>query len=210
MSIRIAIAEDQRLVRELIAALLRGEPDFAVVGEAGNADAAISIVHATEPDVLVLDISSPLMAGIELTRRLRKDDKQLKVLAISVLAEAAVVRKMFQAGANGYFVKSAPPAELVRAIRVVMRNSLYLPPALTDEGRDDGTPPIPEAPLLGDREQQVLALLANGKRSIEIAAALRISVGTVEVHRRNIMRKLDLHSVAELTRYAIQQGLTPL
>ena len=79
-----------------------------------------------------------------------------------------------------------------------------------EEGRDDGTPPIPEAPLLGDREQQVLALLANGKRSIEIAAALRISVGTVEVHRRNIMRKLDLHSVAELTRYAIQQGLTPL
>jgi DNA-binding NarL/FixJ family response regulator len=125
--------------------------------------------------------------------------------------EAHVVRAMLQAGAAGYLVKSAAPAELVRAIRTVMEGSVYLSPDIANVALD-GMPAsaLGAEPHLGHRERQVLSLLAGGKRSSEIASAMSISAATVEVHRRNIMRKLDLHSVAELTKYAIRQGLTSL
>jgi two-component system NarL family response regulator len=212
MTIRIAIAEDQRLVRELIATLLGREPDMVVVGEAASGRETLSMVHSVQPDVLVLDIGLPDLDGIDVARRLRKErGEDPKLIALSMHTEAHVVRAMLQAGASGYLVKSAAPAELVRAIRAVMEGSVYLSPDIAGAALDGMPHPgLRAEPHLGHRERQVLSLLAGGKRSSEIASALSISAATVEVHRRNIMRKLDLHSVAELTKYAIRQGLTSL
>jgi two-component system NarL family response regulator len=212
MTIRVAIAEDQRLVRELIAALIGKELDMAVVGEAANGREALAMAHSVRPDVLLLDIGLPELDGIDVARRLRKEQGEaIKLIALSIHTEPHMVRAMLQAGASGYLVKSAAPAELVHAIRTVMEGSIYLSPDIARFALDavPATGPRPE-PQLGHRERQVLALLAGGMRSAKIASELSISAATVEVHRRNIMRKLDLHSVAELTKYAIRQGLTSL
>ena len=207
MMIRIVIAEDQRLVRELIAALLGREPGMAVVGEANSGSEALRVVDVTHPDVLLLDIGLPDINGIEVARRLRRGPHPIKIIALSMHADPSVVRDMLRAGANGYLVKSAAPAELAQAIRTVMRHALYLSPEIAADALDGAAVRTAQ---LGQREREVLSLLAAGKRSTDIAAALSISAATVEVHRRNIMRKLDLHSVAELTKYAIRQGLTSL
>jgi two-component system NarL family response regulator len=211
MTIGIVIAEDQRLVRELIATLLGREADMAVVGEASTGREALRAVDAARPDVLVLDIGLPELDGIEVARRLHREHPDLRIIALSVHTEPHVVREMLQAGAHAYLVKSAAPAELVQAIRAVMQHSVYLSPEIAREALDGMAAPVHRSGRqLGQREREVLALLATGKRSSEIAAALSISSATVEVHRRNIMRKLDLHSVAELTKYAIRHGLTSL
>lgn len=211
MTIGIVIAEDQRLVRELIATLLGREADMAVVGEASTGREALRAVDAARPDVLVLDIGLPELDGIEVARRLHREHPDLRIIALSVHTEPHVVREMLQAGAHAYLVKSAAPAELVQAIRAVMQHSVYLSPEIAREALDGMAAPVHHSGRqLGQREREVLALLATGKRSSEIAAALSISSATVEVHRRNIMRKLDLHSVAELTKYAIRHGLTSL
>jgi two-component system NarL family response regulator len=209
MVIRVAIAEDQRMVREALGTLLAREPDITVVGEAASGPEAIALAQAQRPDVLVLDVGLPGIDGIEVTRTLRQGQPELKVLALSVHNQADVVRRMLQAGAVGYVHKSETVSELVRAIRDVMRNYVYLSPRITRHalGEGFGGAARPHE-LLSRRERQVLALIAVGKRSNEIAARLHISVATVEVHRRNIMRKLSLHTVAELTRYAIREGLT--
>jgi two-component system NarL family response regulator len=208
MAIRVAIAEDQRLMREALGALLAREPDITVVGEASTGREAIELVQAKRPDVLVLDISLPKLDGIEVARTLLLRHPGLKVLALSVHNNVDVVRRTLKAGAVGYVHKSAPMSELVRAIRDVMQNNVYLSPRITRQalGERLGAP----HDLLSRRERQVLALIAEGKRSSEIAVRLKISIATVEVHRRNIMRKLGLHTIAELTRYAVREGLTSL
>jgi two-component system NarL family response regulator len=208
MSIRIALAEDQRLVRELLAALLAREPDFEVVGEAATGAEAIALVARLSPDVLVLDIGLPDLDGVEVARSLRKAQPAVKLLSLSVHAERRFVQQMLKAGADGYVVKTSAFDELVQAIRAVVLGKLYLSPeitreALPDEAAEAGT-------ALGSRERQVLALLAEGKRSSEIGERLQITTATVEAHRRNIMRKLGLHTIAQLTKYAIRKGLTSL
>ncbi|HWI35633.1 MAG TPA: response regulator transcription factor, partial [Burkholderiales bacterium] len=169
---------------------------------------AVALVAEQHPDVLVLDIGLPDTDGVEVARRVRDAVPACRVLALSIHDSRFFVQQMLRAGADGYVVKSAALPELVQAIRVVASGRVYLSPdiarqALAIVGDDADT-------LLGSRERQVLALLADGKRSSDIASDLHISVATVEAHRRNIMRKLDLHSVAELTKYAIRQGLTSL
>ena len=213
MSIRLVIAEDQRMIRELLAALLLREPDFEVVGEAGTGLEAIALAGSLRPDILVLDIGLPEIDGIEVTRRLKKAQSDLRILVLSVHTGKQFIRDMLQAGADGYVVKSSALGELVHAIRVVAQGKLYLSPDVAREALGDLTFPLDvarEPSPLGLREKQVLALLAAGKRSSEIAAQLHISLATVEAHRRNIMRKLDLHTVPELTKYAIRNGLTSL
>ena len=202
MTIRVAIAEDQRLVREALAALLSREEGIQMVGEAATGREAIALCLSVRPDVLVLDISLPEMDGVAVARTLRGKLPGLKVLALSVHAEAHIVREMMKAGAAGYLVKGSALAELAHAIRIVMADRQYLSPDLAPQ--EGGAAP---ARALSLREREVLALLAGGRRSSEIARALGISPGTVEAHRRNIMRKLDLHSVADLTRYAVREGI---
>jgi DNA-binding NarL/FixJ family response regulator len=212
MTIRLAVAEDQRMVRELLVTLLVREADIEVVGEAASGPQAIEISANLRPDVLVLDIGLPEIDGMEVTRTLKSMQPGLRILALSIHAEKQFVNEMLKAGADGYMVKSAALTELVPAIRIVAQGKLYLSPEVARDALGDLLAPrsAAEASGLGLREKQVLALLSGGKRSSEIAAQLHISVATVEAHRRNIMRKLGLHTVAELTKYALRHGLTSL
>jgi two-component system NarL family response regulator len=209
--IRIVIAEDQRLVRELMATLLARESDMEVVGEASNGREALQVVHAASPDIVLLDIGLPEIDGVEVARTLRKEHTPARLIVLSIHTERRFVQEMLQIGVEGYIVKSAAVKELVQAIRTVMQGRVYLSPEIAHEALERMEPvSLSRIARLGRRERQVLALLADGKRSTEIASQLSISVATVEVHRRNIMRKLDLHTVAELTKYAIREGLTSL
>jgi len=197
------------MVREALGALLAREPDMVMVGEAQTGPGAIELAQAQRPDVLLLDIGLPEMDGVAVARALRERLPEVRVLALSVHHDPHYVREMLRAGAAGYVDKSSALVELVRAIRLVMQEKLYLSPEVTREALGQRFRAGGDA-AISRRERQVLALLAAGKRSVQIAAQLNISTATVEVHRRNIMRKLGLHTVADLTRYAIREGLTSL
>lgn len=212
MSIRILLVDDHQILRDALRLVLEREPDIVFAGEAPDGETALRMADECRPDIIVMDISTPGMGGIEATRRLMRSNPTRKIVALSTFSERRIVSKMLNAGAMAYVVKSAGRDELLRAIRSVAQNHLYLCPevsALAIEsimGRKSSEKPC--CNKLGRREQEVLQLLAEGKSSPEIAAILHIATSTVEVHRRNIMRKLDLHSVAELTKYAIRNGLT--
>jgi two-component system NarL family response regulator len=208
MSIRIEIAEDQRLIRELLVAALQREADFEIVAEAGTGKEAISLAQSTRPDILVLDVALPDGDGMEVARTLRKAQPKLAILALSIHEEPYFVQEMLRAGADGYVVKSSTPRELIQAIRSVTQGSMYLSPAVTRHAIGKRAALLSAAAgRLSAREREVLILIANGKHSAEIAAKLSISVGTVLVHRRNLMTKLGLHTIAELTKYAVREGL---
>jgi two-component system NarL family response regulator len=196
------------MVREALHEVLKKEPDIEVVGEAGDAREALEQAQALAPDVIILDIRLPDINGIEVVARLRDAGSTAKVVALSGFADKRFVTAMLASGASAYVTKAAAGTELVRAIRAVAKGQAYFSPeiasALVAEVRDasaGGSAP------LSRREREVLRLIAEGRRSIAIAGQLHISVATVEVHRRNIMRKLAMHSVAELTRYAIREGI---
>src|SRR4051794_14805578 len=209
MRITVAIIEKQRMLRELLVAVLRREDDIRVVAEGDTGAQAISIARQCHPHVLLLNYALPDINGIQVVRVLQTEAPAVKLIALSNRTQPSVVYGMLEAGAMGYVVKSAAADEVVQAIRTVSKGVRYLSPALGSQAYDTENfgPPIN---VLGRREREVLALLAEGRHSREIAKKLQISIATVEVHRRNIMRKLELHSVAELTKYAIRKGLTLL
>jgi len=212
MTIRLAIAEDQRMIRELLSGLLGREADMEVVGEAATGKQAIEQCGKLVPDVLVLDVGLPDLTGIEVARTLRKKVPGMKLLALSIHTDKYFVQQMLKAGVDGYVVKSSALSELVRAIRVVVEDKIYLSPDIARAALSNhlSAESANFSPRLSSREQQVLTLLAEGKRSGEIAARLHISAATVEAHRAHIMRKLGLHTIADLTKYAIRRGLTSL
>jgi two-component system NarL family response regulator len=211
MSVRVVIVEDQRIVRELLSAMLTGEPNITVVGQADNGREALELAERLRPDILLLDIALPDLDGIAVMQILRSRRPETRVIALSIHDEARLVEGMIDAGASGYVLKSAAMDELRQAIRAVAQGETYVsselrhPPPAADTLRA-----AQAASGLGRRERQVLALLAEGKHSSAIARQLGISVATVDVHRRNIMRKLGLHTIAELTKFAIREGLTSL
>jgi two-component system NarL family response regulator len=202
------------MLRDGLAAVLAAEPDIEVVGVASDGEAIIDLVQQLTPDVLVLDISMPGMSGIEVARRLHNMKASVKILALSAYDAGHYVKEMLKAGGAGYLTKASATTELTRAIREVDAGNTYLSPEITSgllervvaDARSGGAP----AGVLSAREQEVVRCVAGGLRSAEIAQRLGIAVATVEVHRRNIMRKLDLHSVADLTRYAMREGMTGL
>ena len=212
MSIRIVLADDHKMILAALRSLLEKEIDIAVVGEAGDGAALLELVERTAPDIAVVDVGMPGMNGIEATRRLRAARPDLKVIALSAYSDKRFVLEMLDAGAKGYLIKASAGDELPRAIRAIAQGQTYLCPevagTIVEAARGKSSPEVNAAAKLGQREREVLALLAEGKSSSEIAARMHIAASTVEVHRRNIMRKLDLHSVAELTEYAIREGLT--
>jgi two-component system NarL family response regulator len=210
MSIRVALADDHRMFREALVGTLATEPDIEIVGQADSGRAGIELAQTAHPDVLVLDIAMPDMNGIEAAQRLRVCCPEVKVLALSGYADKRFVQEMLRAGASGYVVKTAAGAELVHAIRAVAKAQHYLSPEITGAILGEYRNASPPASVLGRRERQVLALIAEGQRSSAIAARLKISVATVDGHRRNIKRKLGLHTVADLTRYAVREGLVSL
>jgi len=212
MTIRVLLVEDHRMVREALREVLTKVPDIEVVGEAGDAHDGLAQAAATAPDVIVLDIRLPDLNGIEVAARLRDAGNTAKIVALSAFADKRFVTEMLRSGASAYVTKSAAGTELVRAIRAVAAGQGYFSPeiagTLVAEVRDRAVPGSGQP--LARREREVLRLIAEGVRSPEIATQLSITVATVEVHRRNIMRKLGLRTVAELTKHAIREGIVSL
>ena len=208
---RIVIAEDHTILREGLLSLLSSEPELRVVGEAKDGREAIRRVEQLEPDLILMDLSMPRMNGVEAIREIKNRIPETRVLALTVHKAEEFVLEVLQAGADGYVLKDASSKELVMAIRSVLGGQRYLSPAVSQmviEGYLAGRK-TSESPwdTLTKREREILKLIAEGHKNKEIADYLCISVKTVEKHRANLMKKLDLHSAAALTAYAMERGL---
>ncbi len=210
MIIRIILVDDHYLLREALREKLAKEADIDIVGEAGNGHAALQLVAELLPDVVVLDISLGDMSGVDIAAQITAGYPRSKIVALSMHSDKRFVVEMLKAGAGGYVTKTAASTELLSAIRAVAAGKRYIGAEVADALVDDIQGSATNQVQLGRREREVLSLLAEGLRTADIANKLHISAGTVEVHRRNIMRKLDLHTVAELTKYAIREGITSL
>ena len=210
--IRILLVDDHTMIREALRMALERDGSMQVVAEAGDGETALQQVAELLPEVVVMDIALPGASGIEVTRRLHASHPAIKVLALSTHLDRGIIKQMLDAGASGYVVKSAAGTELQQGIRSLMAGRKYLcseTAALVATSLTELLPASGKSDKRGlsGREIQVLVLIAEGKSAPAIATELHLSPGTVEVHRRNIMRKLDLHNVVELTKYAIRSGL---
>lgn len=213
MSLRVMLVDDHKLVREALSYLLSVEDDIEVAGVAGDGFDALDLAKRIKPDIVIMDIDMPGMNGIETTRRLIAQQPELKVIALSGYVDRNFIDEMVHAGAAGYVSKSAATPELFNALRALEKNEPYFCPETLQElmgslrQSQTKATAVVSSPALTTREREILCLLALGNRSSEIARQLYIAVSTVDVHRRNIMNKLDLHNIAELTKYAIRAGL---
>ncbi len=209
----IVMAEDHQIVREGLRALLESQPDFAVVGEAGSGGEVADLVDRLRPDVLLLDLVLPGLNGLEVMRQVRERTPATRVLVLSMHANESYVLEALRNGASGYLLKTASSSEVIEAVRAVVAGKRYLSPPLSDrviEAYAQQAQPATDAyETLTTREREVLHLAAEGHKNVEIASRLGISNRTVETHRANLMRKLNLQSHADLVRYAIRRGLVP-
>ena len=215
MSTRVLLADDHQMLRDGLRAVLALEEDVEVVGEASDGHEAVEMAGKLAPDVVLMDIGMYGLNGVEATRRIRAENSKVNVIALSTYSDKRYVLSMLEAGASRYVLKAAAVDEMCRAVRAVAAGKRYLSPDVAGvvvdaRFRAPAEPGSSLFSILGSREREVLQLLAEGHSSPEIARRLHIAPSTVETHRRNIMRKLDVHSVAELTKYAIREGLTPL
>jgi two-component system response regulator NreC len=210
---RLLLVDDHAVVRSGLRMLLGSESDLEIVGEASTAAEAIDTAGAVAPDVILMDIGLPDLSGIDATREIKKRFPKVAIVALTIHEDEEYFFKMLDAGASGYVPKRAAPEELVTAIRAAASGEVYLYPSLakllvTDYlGQQHAPEEAAKLDGLTDRERQVLQYLAEGTSNEEIAVSLVISPKTVERHRENIMRKLNLHSRAELVRYAIRKGI---
>lgn len=213
MPTRLLLVDDHAVVRSGLRMLLENEPDMQIIGEAGSASEALQAVERLQPDVILLDIGLPDISGIEVARQVKQRSPATAIVALTIHEDEEYFFKMLEAGAVGYVPKRAAPEELIQAIQAAASGEVYLYPSLakllvrdflTTEG---GARSARALDGLTDREQEVLALLADGEGNPEIADRLGISPKTVSRHRENIMRKLNLHSRSELVKYAIRKGI---
>ena len=207
--IRVLVADDHAIVREGICSLLARRKDIEVVGQAADGRQAVDQVASLAPDVVLMDISMPVMNGLEATLEIRRSFPNVRVLVLSQYESKEYVLPLLRAGAAGYIAKRARATELVDAIRRVYYEGAYLQADLA-RAVVDGVTHSADAepqPILTDREKQVVRLVADGMSSREIADQLGLSVKTVDTHRANIMEKLGIHSSAELVKYAIREGI---
>jgi DNA-binding NarL/FixJ family response regulator len=212
MSAKIILVDDHQLVRESLRALLEKELGMQVIAEAGDGETAVQLVREHLPDVILMDVAMPGSDGIGATKRITSEFPCIKVIALSMYSNKLFVMDMFEAGASGYLLKECASRELKDAIHTVLRNEIYLSPKVAGIVLDNRTrrPALAQdsTAVLTERECSVLRLLASGKSTKEIARILKKSVQTVDTHRRQIMQKLGIYSVAELTKFAIREGLT--
>lgn len=213
MAVRILIADDHQILREGLAALLGKQPDFQVVAEAEDGRQAVRLAQELQPDLVVMDIGMPGLNGIEATRQILTGCPQTRIIALSMHSDKRFVTEMLKAGAAGYLLKYCASEELVTAIRTVLTRRIYLSPDIAGIVVEDyvSKAAATEATAftrLTSREREVLQLLAEGKSTRQIADTLHVSIKTVEVHRKQIMDKLGLQSLADLIKYAIREGLT--
>jgi DNA-binding NarL/FixJ family response regulator len=212
MKTRILIADDHAILREGVRALLATADDIEVVGEAADGREAIDLAKKLEPDAILMDVAMPGLGGLEATLEIRRLVPGAKILVLSQYGEPEYVRRFLKAGVSGYVLKKAAGADLVSAIRAVMRGGLVLDPEVARTAVQDGaTPEGGEAPnayeSLTDREKQVLKLVAEGHTNKEIADVLGISVKTAMSHRERVMLKLQVHNRTELVRFALRHGI---
>jgi two-component system response regulator NreC len=211
--IRLLLVDDHQIVRAGLRMLFLAEEDMEIVGEAGGGAEAITAVANLQPDVVLMDVAMPGMSGIEATRRIKEANPDTAVLALTMHEDEQYFFEMLNAGASGYVPKRAAPDDLVSAIRAVSQGQVFLYPSLAkllvkdflQRAEESGVPTIAEE--LTPREREVLIAIAEGNTNREIGELLTISVKTVDRHRENIMRKLNLHNRVELVRYAIEKGL---
>jgi DNA-binding NarL/FixJ family response regulator len=215
MSITIVLADDHHVMRQGLRLVLEAQEDFRVVAEAGNGLDTITLVERLTPCVLIVDVMMPGLNGLEVTRQVRQRTSRTRVIVLSMYSNEAYVLEALRNGAAGYVLKEAHADDLVHAVREVVAGRRYLSPPLSEcaieaylqKARDTGLDPYE---TLTAREREVLQLAVEGRTNGDIAAALYISPRTVETHRANMMRKLALHTQADLIRYALQRGLLPM
>jgi two-component system, NarL family, response regulator NreC len=215
MSISILLADDHKIIRDGLRSLLDRQPKIEVIGEADNGRQAVQLARELTPDVVVMDISMPELNGMDATRQILADSPHIKIIALSMHTDKRFIIKMLQAGASGYLLKDCAFDELARAVSTVLAGQTYLSPEITtvvikdlvQETENSDSSLISQ---LSSREREVLQLLAEGKTTKQIAGELFISSKTVETHRTNIMKKLNIHTLADLVKLAVREGLTSL
>jgi two-component system response regulator NreC len=211
--IRVLLAEDHTIVRKGLRSLLDGEAGIEVIGEAEDGREAVEKVGQLLPDVVLMDITMPSLNGLEATRQIKKRFPEVKVVILTMHANEEYIFQILRAGASGYLVKQAAPTELLSAIQAAYRGESFLSPSISRKvieeyiQQAEATAEKDSYDQLTDREREVLQLIAEGHPNREIAELLHISVKTVGTHRANLMDKLDIHSTAELTQYAIRKGV---
>ncbi len=215
MSIKILLADDHKIVRDGLKSLIKKEVGMEVIGEADNGRKTVQLARDLEPEIIIMDISMPDLNGIEATRQIVADSPDVKIIALSMHSDKRYVKGVLSAGASGYLLKDSAFEELVEAIRTVDTGRFYLSAGIVgvvvkDYVGSQANKDALTSDILSAREREVLQLLAEGKSTKEIASDLHVSVKTIETHRQNIMQKLDIHTIAGLTRYAIREGLTSL
>jgi two-component system, NarL family, response regulator NreC len=210
---RVLLADDHKMMRDGLRAIIAKEEGFDVVGEAANGHEAVTLARRLKPQVVIMDISMPELNGVDATRQLLLDLPGIKVIALSMNADRRYVLAMFRAGAVGYLLKNSASEELIQALRAVTDDLTYVSPSIAAVVVDNyvsSTSEISADKPLSPRERELLQLLAEGKSSKDIASRLNLALPTVESHRRQIMDKLGLRTIAELTKYAIREGITSL
>ena len=214
MSIKVLIVDDHTIVRHGLSRSIQQQEDMEVVGQASDGRVAVEMARKLSPDVILMDVSMPFLNGIEATREILREAPTTRVIALSMHSAKRYVREMFRAGASGYLLKDCEFDELVQTIRLIADGQTYISPSISRiivENYARSTPEERENAfsVLTQREREVLQLMAEGNSTKQIAMRLFISPKTVEAHRLRIMNKLDIDNVALLTKYAIQEGLTP-
>lgn len=213
MATRVIIADDHTIVRHGLTKLLQQEEDFEVVAEAQNGQMTVELARDLSPDVVVMDVGMPDLNGIDATQQILRYHPKIKVLALSMHSGKKFVMAMLKAGASGYLLKDCALEELTNALRTIVNGRTYLSPSITDVVIQNYVHPSPGGDqsafsVLSQREREVLQLMSEGNTTKQIAMQLHISPKTVEGHRLRLMTKLDIDNVAQLTKYAIQEGLT--
>src|SRR5579864_1581975 len=212
--LRILIADDRELLRRGVRALPESRPNWEVCGEAKTGREAVQMADELKPDIIILDISMPDLNGVEAAKRIRKASAAAEVLILSMHYSEQLIREIVDAGVRGYLVKTDSDRDLISAVETLAKHKPFFTPHATEVilgnfSSGGPTAPVPElvSDRLTSREREIVQLLAEGKSSKEVASSLGISVKTAETHRANIMRKLELHSVSELVRYAVRNQI---
>lgn len=215
MRTKIILADDHKIIREGLRSLIEKQPDMEVIAEAQDGLTTVNLVQKLKPDVVIMDIGMPEMNGIDATTKITTEYKNVKVIALSMHSDRRFVMQMLKAGAAGYLLKDSAFEELVSAIHAVIAKQHYLSQKITDVVVQEYLQNLPRNEstvftVLTAREREVLQLIAEGKSTKQTASVLNVSVKTIETHRQQIMEKLDMRSIAQLTKYAIREGLTSL